>query len=54
MYTYLISMFPEAVDMTSFRQCHSEACLRLGNLCDTWEKKLIELYLPDISKEEGW
>ena len=42
-----------AVDVTSFRKCHAEACKQLEALCDTWEEKMIEIKLPMSNEEEG-
>ena len=41
-----------AVDVTSFRKCHMEACKQLDALC-THLEKVTEIELPASSKEEG-
>jgi len=50
---YFVCAFPESIDVTSFRNYHSDACRKLEALCDIWEKKMAELEESDGSKEEG-
>ena len=54
---YIVCSPIELIDIAYFRELHADACNKLEQLCEVWERKIVELEQDEdtgeINKEEG-